>query len=268
MSSFPVPPQLQAEAPLPAWPAPPKNPRLATDEVHVWRASLRAPQRRVARLYATLSADEQERADHFRFVQDQQRFIVARGLLRAVLGLYLGVEAAAVRFAYNPHGKPELEAAEVGGAGVRQAHLQFNLAHSEDLLLCAISSGRRVGIDVERIRPGFADGTLAETFFAPGEVAVLRALPRKDQEQAFFACWTRKEAYLKARGEGLIMPLDAFEVSLRPGEPAALLQAAPDPAEVTRWSLCELDLGPAYAATLAVEGQGWRLWLWQYPDLS
>jgi 4'-phosphopantetheinyl transferase len=266
--------------------------------VHVWRASLQVPETHLAQLYATLSADEQERASHFRFLRDQQRFVVARGWLRAILcrysiprsvrGMYLRLEAGQVRFRYNPHGKPELGAAEeancasAGPEAVRsirspnpltvpppehasQHGLQFNLAHSEDLALYAISSGRTVGIDVEQIRPGFADGTLAESFFAPREVAALRSLPPRDQERAFFACWTRKEAYLKARGEGLIMPLDAFEVSLLPGDTAALLQTPADPAEAARWSLCELAVGPEYAASLAVAGQGWSLQLWQDP---
>lgn len=272
-----------------AWLPPPKNVALAADEVHVWRASLQVPEAVLARLYATLTGAEQNRASRYRFPPDRQRFVVARGWLRAILGAYLGIPGAHVRFAYNPHGKPELEAAEnsdcmsagrrvIRSAGRSKAapspprpalegKLQFNLTHSEDLALYAVSSGRRVGIDAEHIRPGFAAGTLAESFFAPREVTVLRSLPTRDQELAFFACWTRKEAYLKARGEGLVMPLDAFEVSLLPGDPPALLRVPGDPPEVRRWSLCELELGPEYAASLAVEGQQWRLCLWQHPGL-
>jgi 4'-phosphopantetheinyl transferase len=221
--------------------------------------SLQVPESRFAQLRATLSTDEQGRAARYYFLRDQQRFIVARGSLRAILSMYLPLEANRVRFRYSPHGKPELDTA-VGSA---RDKLQFNMTHSEELALCAISCARRVGIDVERIRSGFASSRLAEGFFAPREVAALRSLPPPDQERVFFTCWTRKEAYLKARGEGLIMPLDAFEVSLLPEAAPALLRTPADPAEVTRWSLFELDVGPGYSASLAVDGRVSRLVLRQ-----
>jgi 4'-phosphopantetheinyl transferase len=251
-------------SPVLSWPPPSARLTLAADEVHVWRASLRVPESRLAQLYDTLSPDEKRRAARYRFPPDQQRFIVARGWLRAILGTYLHVPAGDVRFCYNQHGKPELDTTPEPAQGGPQ----FNLTHSDDVVLCAIASGRRVGVDVEHIRPGFANGTLAESFFTAREVALLRSLPRTEQERAFFTCWTRKEAYLKARGEGLIMPLDAFEVSLLPQVAPALLQTPADPAEATRWSLFELDIGPGYTASLAVEGQGWRLWLWQDSGLE
>jgi len=264
-----------SHTPLPSWPLPPAEVTLAADEVHVWRASLQVPDARVPRLYATLSTDEQERARHYRFRHDQQRFIVARGWLRTILSQYLHLEAGQVRFRYNPQGKPELDPAPIPKRGYGRVaprppvgNLCFNLAHSEDLALYAISRGRRIGVDLEHLRPGLADDRVTDSVFAPREVAALHSLPPRDQERAFFACWTRKEAYVKARGEGLVMPLDAFEVSLLPGDPPALLSMPGDPAEVTRWSLYELNLGPDYAATLAVEGQGWLLQLWQHPGLQ
>jgi 4'-phosphopantetheinyl transferase len=293
--------------PLPPWPLPPSRPTLTADDVHVWRVSLRVPRSSFVQLHGTLSPDERDRAARYRFLSEQQRFVVGRGWLRAILSLYLALDATQVRFSYNPNGKPELcapqttpavspsrstsfapalrpqqrpgvaasdeqrQAAASGlnedgaptAAGPAQHRLQFNLAHSGDLAICAISCGRRVGVDVEQIRSGFADGTLAESFLAPPEVAALRSLPARGQERAFFTCWTRKEAYLKARGEGLIVPLDAFEVSLRPEDAPVLVQTPSDPAEAARWSLFELDIGPGYAASLAVEGQGCHLWLWQ-----
>ena len=239
----------------PAWPLGPRKPSLGASEVHVWCAHLQVPEPQVARLYVTLSTDERERASRYRFPRDQRRFIASRGWLRAILRSYVGIEATAIRFHYNPHGKPELETGD----------LQFNLAHSEDLALYAIARGRRVGIDIERIRPGIADDKLTDSVFAPREIAALRSLPPHDQQRSFFACWTRKEAYVKARGEGLVMPLDAFEVSLLPGDPAALLSTPAEPQEAARWTLCELDVGPDYAATLAIEGHDGRLRLWQYP---
>ncbi len=252
-----------SSAHLPLWPLPPHNVTLSADQVHVWRATLQLPETLVLQLHAILSPDEQERARHYRFRHDQQRFIVARGWLRVILSQYLHLNAGQLRFRYNPHGKPELDPAD------QPVHsLHFNLAHSEDLALFAIASERRVGVDLEHLRSGLADDRVTDTVFAPREVAALRSLPPRDQEKAFFACWTRKEAYVKARGEGLVMPLDAFEVSLLPGDPPALLFMPGDPDEVGRWSLREIDLGPDYAATLAVEGQGWLLQLWQHPGFE
>jgi 4'-phosphopantetheinyl transferase len=247
-----------------SWTLPPTKLTLGADDVHVWRTTLHVPEPDIVQFHATLSPDERERADRYRFLRDQRRFIVARGWLRAILGTYLSLDASKIRFCYNPHGKPELDMAQEGTPSLHDP-LQFNMAHSEDLAILAVSRERRVGIDVEQIRSGFGDGTIAESFFTPCEVAALRALPRLERENAFFACWTRKEAYLKARGEGLIMPLDTFEVSLLPGDDPALLRTSADPAETARWTLCELDVGPGYSASLAVEGQGWRLSLWQEP---
>jgi 4'-phosphopantetheinyl transferase len=250
-----------------SWTLPPTNVTLGADDIHVWRAPLHVPEPHIVGLYATLSPDEQERAGRYRFLRDQRRFIVARGWLRATLGTYLGLNGAKIRFCYNPHGKPELAMAPQGTPSLRD-RLQFNMAHSEDLAILAISQGRRVGVDVEQIRSGFANGTVADSFFTSHEVAALDSLSPSERERAFFACWTRKEAYLKARGEGLIVPLDTLEVSLLPGEDPALLRTSADPTEAARWTLCELDVGPGYSASLAVEGQGWRLWLWQEPPLS
>jgi 4'-phosphopantetheinyl transferase len=123
-----------------------------------------------------------------------------------------------------------------------------------------------VGIDLERVRFDLAVVEIAERFFSQREVAILRALPADEQRQAFFRCWTRKEAYIKARGEGLSLPLDQFDVSLAPGEPAAVLGTQRDPSEAARWSLLELDPAPGYVAALAVEGRSWRLTCWQWPD--
>jgi 4'-phosphopantetheinyl transferase len=125
-----------------------------------------------------------------------------------------------------------------------------------------------VGIDLEYIRSDLAVEQIAERFFSRREIATLRALPIDLRTYAFFLCWTRKEAYIKARGEGLSLPLDQFDVSLIPGEPAALLNTQRDLYEVSRWSLQELTPAPGYAAALAVEGHGWHLACWQWPDLG
>ena len=228
--------------------------------MHVWRATLDRSASSIRCLGQTLSPDERARAARFHFRGDRERFIVGRGLLRAILGRYLEAEPKDLRFCYSPHGKPDL------AKGFGERRLRFNLAHSDALALYAITRGRGIGVDLERLRSDVVDEGIAERFFASGEVAVLRSLPPNVQPKAFFACWTRKEAYIKARGEGLSMPLDRFEVSLAPGDPAALLSADGDQEEVSRWSLRELAPGPGYAAALCVEGHGWRLKCREWPD--
>jgi 4'-phosphopantetheinyl transferase len=142
--------------------------------------------------------------------------------------------------------------------------LGFNLAHSHELALYAITRGREVGIDLERIRSNLVDEQIAERFFSPREVVVLRGLPTHRQREAFFNCWTRKEAYVKAKGQGLSIPLDQFDVSLAPGEPAALLSTQWHPQEASRWSLQKLNPGCGYVAALAVEGHDWQVKCWQW----
>ena len=210
-------------------------------------------------LWYTLTADECQRAERYVFAKDRTHFVVARGLLRVLLGRYLGQDPPHLRFIYGPHGKPALATDTGGGA------LRFNVSHSHGLALYAITRGREVGVDVERIRPEVAQEKIAERFFSPREVTLLRALPAQLQATAFFACWTRKEAYIKAKGEGLALPLDQFDVSLVPGEPAVLLRAAWDPQEAARWSLQDLAPAPGYRAAVAVAGHDWRLTCWDGP---
>jgi 4'-phosphopantetheinyl transferase len=232
---------------------------VAADVVHVWRIALTLPAHALRELGQILAPDERARAERFLFSADRERFIAARGTLRLILGAYLACAPGEVRFRYGPHGKPAL-------AGEPQDDPpRFNLSHSGDLALYAVTRGREVGIDVERTRPDIASETIAEQFFSPREVATLRALPVHLQEKAFFACWTRKEAYIKATGRGLAIPLASFDVTLAPGEQPALVSTRNDPREAARWRLCDLDAGAGYAAALAVEGHDWRLACWQAP---
>ncbi|MFQ5794197.1 MAG: 4'-phosphopantetheinyl transferase family protein [Candidatus Bipolaricaulia bacterium] len=241
------------------WGPPPANLALSNDDIHVWRASLDLTASRVQSLQHTLTPDELDRAERFYFQKDREHFIVARGLLRAILGRYLNVEPSQPRFCYSPYGKPTL----VTTSGKNT--LSFNVSHSYGLALYAVTHGRKIGIDLERIRADFACEQIAERFFSPQENVVLRALPASMKHEAFFTCWTRKEAYVKAKSEGLSLPLDQFDVSLAPGEPAALLSTNWDPQEASRWSLQALTPGPGYVAALAVEGYHWQLKCWQWP---
>jgi 4'-phosphopantetheinyl transferase len=243
------------------WRPPPETLMLGSDEVHVWRACLDRNTSYVQSLQQILSADEQARAGRFYFEKDRKHFIVARGLLRVILSRYLDMEPSQLRFCYSPYGKPSLVIPS------DEETLSFNVSHSCGLALYAVTHGRKVGIDLECIRMDFACEQIAERFFSPRENAMLRTLPaKKVKHKAFFNCWTRKEAYIKARGEGLSLPLDQFDVSVAPGEPAMLLNTRGDPQEVSRWSLQEMISAPGFVATLAVEGHGWRLACWEWPE--
>lgn len=242
------------------WLPPPAQLSLADDEIHIWRAALDQSAPVVQRLRRTLAEDEATRAARFYFEHDRVHYIVARGALRALLGRYLGARPEQLRFSYSSYGKPALLTAP------GEPTLNFNVSHSQGLALIAITRAREIGVDVEGIRPEFAGLDIAERFFSVEENAVLRGLPTELQHEAFFTCWTRKEAYIKARGEGLSHPLDKFDVSLVPGEPARLLRTRGDPDEMKRWSLRELLIDPGYVAALAAEGQDWRLSCWQWQD--
>jgi 4'-phosphopantetheinyl transferase len=243
------------------WRPAPAEPAIARDEVHVWRASLNLPAARIHELRQTLSTDELHRAETFHFLKHRQRFIVARGTLRAILGRYLQLEPEQLRFCYSSYGKPALER----GAG-RSSELSFNVAHSDQLALFALALNRRIGVDLERLRANLDYEQIAEQFFSPHERSALRALPADLKPEAFFNCWTRKEAFLKARGEGLSTPLDQFAVSLTPGEPARLLSNANDPRKIAQWSLHELQPGLGYVGALAVERADCQLRYWQSPE--
>lgn len=232
---------------------PPKKVALGENEVHVWRSTLNLSGPQLKNLEQTLDEEEQRRANRFHFSRDREHFIVARGLLRIILSQYLGYEPSQLKFCYGPYGKPALTEQSGGGS------LQFNLSHSSGMALYAVAHHRKIGIDLERVRADWASEEVAKQFFAPGEVAQLRAVPQSLWHQAFFHCWTRKEAYIKARGEGLSVPLDRFEVSLTPGKPAALLSTKDDPREVSRWSISELTVNSDYVAALAVRGHDWQL---------
>lgn len=216
--------------------------------VHLWRAALDVSPEVLARLAGHLSKDESDRAARFVFPRDRDRFVAARGILRDILGRYIQLHPADVRFSYEEAGKPTL-AADLQGSGLR-----FNLAHSRSLALYALAKGRDVGVDIEFIRPELADEEIAERFFSPTEVAELQALPASERTAGFFRCWTRKEAYIKARGGGLRIPLRSFHVSVAPEQPARLLGVQGDPAESARWSICDVDAGPDCQAALVIEG--------------
>lgn len=246
-------------APDAGWLTPPERPRLSAGEIHVWRASLVRRDEELEALHGSLSGDEVRRADRFHFPRDRRSFIAARGILREILGRYLRTPPELVRFGYNAYGKPMLR-----DAGERPP-LRFNVSHSGGLALYAVAVGREVGVDVESLRDDLVCVDVAGHFFSRQEVGVLRALPEHSRTRAFFNCWTRKEAYIKARGMGLSLPLDCFDVSLAPGEPAALLATRGGEPDAERWSLHEVEVGPDHVAAVCAEGAGWRIRCWHRP---
>src|SRR5437016_4712907 len=236
-------------------PSLPSSFQLASDEVHSWCASLDVPPETCARLYATLTPGERTRSARFQFERDQQRFIVARGVLRDLLGRYLQTEPSRIGFVYNAFGKPDLSP-EFGN------RLKFNLSHAAGLALIAIATASNVGVDLEYIRAQSAYADIARHFFSAAEVDSLLALPSHLYAGAFFSCWTKKEAYLKACGEGLATPLNSFSVPVTTDPahtPVDLYVASKDIVPAKRWSLYTLRPAPGYVGALAIEGTGWRL---------
>ena len=230
------------------WPTAPAAQMLAPGEVHVWCAWLRPEPKVRDEFYAALSKDERARADRFRFPVHRDRFITRRGVLRAIVGRYLQTAPEALSLRATEYGKPEL-----GGYGMERV-LHFNASNSEDLGLYAVASDRPVGVDLEVLRPMSDAVAIAERFFSPHEYAAFRAIPANGRDRAFFACWTRKEAFLKGLGTGLFAPLDSFDVTVTPDEPPRLLRTRGDSLDSARWTLHDLDLGPRWVATLAVQG--------------
>jgi 4'-phosphopantetheinyl transferase len=235
-----------------SWQDPTRKPTLGDTDIQVWRAPLNISNATLASFAACLDTDEQARAARFHFDRHRNQFIAARGWLRTITGWYLRTDPATLIFKYSDFGKPSIN------ESVATVPLRFNLAHSGELALYAFTLRREVGIDIEVIDPKFASETIARQFFSPKEVAALLKFPINQRPHAFFDCWTRKEAFLKAQGMGLSLPLDQFEVSLKHDQPA-LLHTAWDAKEAARWSLKNIDAAPGYAAALAVPAGEYHL---------
>ena len=240
------------------WPPPPTTPSLNDLELHVWAIHLNTSSTRVSRCAALLSAEEAQRAAKFRFERDQRRFIVAHGALRAILAPYAGLAPETLNFVQSPRGKPSL----TGLAGKTAPH--FNLTHSDELALVAVTAVCPVGIDVELIRPINDASGIADRFFSPRESRSLAAWPPAQKSAAFFNLWTRKEAWLKATGQGISESLDKVEVSFLPDEPVRLISLPEAAGAAREWSLFDLRpasgfVGAAAICSVAVQ---LRHWVW------
>ena len=243
------------------WQTPPDDLSLQPRQVDIWRIHLDLGLDSVKPFESTLSADETRRAASFHFDKDRNRYVLAHYGMRHVLGRYLKTEPAHLEFSIDPNGKPALHGRK----------LEFNLSHSGSFALVAVTAHRPIGVDVERMREAISSHSIARQYFSPVEVAELETVPSEQRELAFFTCWTRKEAFIKAQGLGLSLPLDSFDVSLTPNKPAILREVRPQPQEAERWILRSLDVAPRYAGAVAVQnadakGQSleFRLWDWDY----
>jgi 4'-phosphopantetheinyl transferase len=221
-------------------------------EVHLWRAWLDVDARVAGRLAETLDLHERGRAARLRPNLNRARYVAGRGMLREILAEYVGAAPQQLEFQYNEFGKPAVGGAHMG------CGIQFNLTHSGAMALLAVGVGRRVGVDVENRSVPIAVLDLARRYFAASETAALRSLPAPLRQHAFYRCWTRKEAFIKARGCGLSQPLDSFAVTVGPDEPARLLDVQPI-GEIQHWHMIALPVGSDFEAALVVEGADCRV---------
>jgi 4'-phosphopantetheinyl transferase len=225
-----------------SWSLPAQALALQQDEIHIWLAWLDVEPQERTRLSSYLNRDEISRAERFVFPRDRDHFIVARGRLRELVGKYVRCPPDSVQFKTGPYGKPSLLD--------DRDPLRFNLSHSHGLALYGFCMGRELGIDTEKFRPGFAGEGIAERYFSAAEQRELAEVPKELRDTSFFLCWTRKEAYIKAHGDGLQIPLNSFDVSLKPDEPATLRSA-----DSSRWSMRSFTPAPEFAAAIVAEGE-------------
>jgi 4'-phosphopantetheinyl transferase len=225
----------------------PDSRELGLQDVHVWVVRLEASEDNFALALSFLSADEKARAERFRFERHARAFVLGRAGLRALLGSYLGAEPAEISFIYGPQGKPAL--------ADTSCSLRFNASNSGSLAAYAVTTGCEIGIDVEQHRENPEFEKIAHRFFSPEEAAELLELPDHEKTAAFYRCWTRKEAFIKAVGGGLSIPLDSFRVSLRPGAAARMISLDGSIDAARSWTLDSFDPGPGYTGAIAYHGQ-------------
>ncbi len=218
--------------------------KLNSNEVHVWSISLKQNDQVLEQLKLFLSKEEKGRSEKFHSKQDQKNFIIAHGALQDILGRYLEGVKPPLEFIKNKQGKPSL----------KESLLTFNLSHSGDLALVAVAQGRQIGVDVEKIRKETDIKNIAHRFFSIQETNQLTALPAEKQIEAFYACWTRKESFIKAKGVGFSLPLNTFDVSVNPEGATEILVS-----DSLKWSLQDVMISPKYRAAVCAEDTDWLL---------
>ncbi len=218
--------------------------------IDVWRVKLNLDDFDMNVLKCILSDDEQNRANSYKFFQPRKLFILARVRLRQILSLYTDLLPERLVFSYSPQGKPNL--VNSGGNG----NITFNMSHSGEISVYAVSLNRNIGIDIEKPDKKVDFESLAKKYFSSGEYETIMELPEGEKQKAFYRCWTRKEAYIKGKGTGIAQLLDKVAVSCAPGEPAGLLSNRQEPEDVQKWSIEDLKEEAPYIGALAYEGKG------------
>jgi 4'-phosphopantetheinyl transferase len=233
-------------------------PPLLAEVVHIWCASLRTTSQRLNDLWNLLISDEKKQADKFISVQARENFIVSRGILRLLLSKYLEAAPEKLVFKQGEYGKPYVQ------PDMKQLPLQFNISHSKDLALFAFTLHNQIGIDIEYIQKDFSCEEIAPQFFSKQENIILSALPKEQQREAFFTCWTRKEAFIKAIGEGLSFPLDKFDVDLITNKEKQPLPVYIHDEKVANrmYSLYALYPARDYVAALALDVLSYKICQW------
>jgi 4'-phosphopantetheinyl transferase len=232
---------------------------LLGSEVHIWTLPTGALHAVSVMFEPVLATDELDRADRFRFGHLRDSFVIGRGALRCLLGRYLDLHPTSIRFIYGSKGKPALDAC---------ARIHFNMTHSGSLAAVAITADCQIGLDLEQIRPLSDMQQIAARFFCSEEAAEIMSLPPSERERAFYCCWTRKEAYIKAIGEGLSTPLDSFRVTVLPNTPANFVHLSHGQTDTDAWTLHDLCLAPDYAAAVAYCDQRRSLSIFPIVDLA
>jgi 4'-phosphopantetheinyl transferase len=240
-----------------SWAFPPAVIRLEAGQTHVWCAAMSAFEQQLDRLSNLLSGMEKKRAARFRFGKDRNRYIIRHGILRLLLSRYLDCAPGDVEFRYGPKGKPEIRD---GSAG-----FHFNDSHSENLALYALTRVCPIGADVELVRPIPGFEKIAARYFSRREAGIMRALPLEKRMEAFYACWTRKEAFLKATGEGIGYQLADVEVTLAPGDEAEVLRVPGESQAAAGWKLQAFSPAPGYLGAIALQGAIDSVCYWAVP---
>jgi 4'-phosphopantetheinyl transferase len=240
----------------PIWHPAPEEIRLESGQLHLWAAALNEFVDGAAKLGDLLSSAEQSRAQKFKFAEDRARYVIRRGLLRLILSRYLAQLPSAIEFQQGPHGKPELRS-EIAGTP-----MFFNTSHSAQVAVFAITSSCPVGVDVERILEIPEIEAIARRFFPTRETQVLMTLPPDSRLKAFYACWTRKEAFLKATGKGIAESLATVEVTLAPEDQPEVLSVAGDPRAREEWQLQPFSPATGYVGCAAYRNALLKLHQW------
>jgi len=239
------------------WQKTPAQLELSRKYIDVWRTSLDLPQQQIDSYRSLLHTEELARASRFKVDRKYREYIISRGLLRRILGLTLGLDPGAIAFTYSEHNKPDLDMCWHG------MPVCFNVSHSHEMTLIAVTLDRLVGVDVEFVRHNVEFKKLAKRFFSVRETHDLDSYTDATLPPAFFSCWTRKEAFVKALGDGIAFGLKEFSVSVNPSDREVALTTHWDRDQAKNWSLLNIQAGPEYIAALAATGPGYEIRCWE-----